>query len=66
MPTPELQEFFAKIQAGDEGAVEMMLLGCAGASAQPSTHRLIACSGSIHHRAQRAGRKPLEREAAAD
>ena len=25
MPTPELQEFFAKIQGGDEGAVEAML-----------------------------------------
>jgi hypothetical protein len=24
MPTPELQEFFAKIQGGDEGAVEAM------------------------------------------
>jgi hypothetical protein len=26
MPTPELQEFFAKIQRGDEKAVEAMLL----------------------------------------
>jgi hypothetical protein len=25
MPTPELQEFFAKIQGGDEAAVEAML-----------------------------------------
>lgn len=25
MPAPELQEFFAKIQGGDEGAVEAML-----------------------------------------
>ena len=25
MPTPELQEFFAKIQGADEGAVEAML-----------------------------------------
>ena len=25
MPTPELQEFFAKIHGGDEGAVEAML-----------------------------------------
>jgi hypothetical protein len=25
MPTPELQEFFAKIQGGDDGAVEAML-----------------------------------------